>query len=521
VTEIEFLFALLVLVAVLVRVAGAIRIPYPILVVAGGLGLGFVPGLPEIELEPDVVFLVFLPPLLYSAAFFSSPRELRAYVGPISRLAVGLVLVTIVVVALASRLLLDLPWPVAFVLGAILAPTDPVAAIAVFARLGVPQRARTIIEGESLINDSTGLVALSVALGAVGGSFSLGGAALEFVLVSAGGVAIGLALGWVVAHVRRRLDDPPVEITISLLTPYAAYLPAEELGVSGVLATVTVGLYMGWQSPGLFLAGTRLQAFAFWNVLAFLLNSLLFILIGLQAPRLLEDVSGSPGTAIAVAGAIVVVLIAVRMLWMFTVPGLVRVASSAVGSESLVQSPRERVLIGASGMRGAISVAAALSIPLEAEGGGAFPERDLVILVAFCVVVATLVLQGVSLPGLAHLLGLTEPRSDPEGEARTRAEVARAALSRLDEIALEEDLEEETEGRIRAVYESRLDRLRHRAEHGDHHEGGPAVYERVRRELITAERSAVHRMHEAGEISHEETRSLERDLDLEESRLEG
>ncbi len=269
--------------------------PYPIVLVLGGLVMGFVPGIPEVALEPELVLVLFLPPLLYSAAFFASLRDLRADLRSISLLAIGLVIATACAVAVAAHALIDgLPWAAAFALGAIVAPTDPVAATAVARRLGVPRRTINILEGESLINDGTALVLYRVAVGAIGGSFSLLDAGVEFVLGGAGGVAIGLAVGWVIAEIRRRLDDPPVEVTISLLSGYAGYVPAERLGCSGVLAAVTVGIYVGWQAPEISTARMRLSGFSMWEILQFLLNALLFVLIGLQLPRILDGLADVP-----------------------------------------------------------------------------------------------------------------------------------------------------------------------------------------------------------------------------------
>jgi len=244
------LISLLVAVSGLAAASRAIGVPYPIVLVLGGLVMGFVPGLPDATLEPELVLVIFLPPLLYSAAFFANLRDMRADLRSISLLAVGLVIATAAAVAVAAHALIDgLPWAAAFALGAIVAPTDPVAATAIARRLSVPRRTINILEGESLINDGTALVLYRVAVGAVGGTFSLAGASLQLVLAAAGGVAIGLAVGWLIAEIRKRLDDPPVEVTISLLSGYAAYVPAERAGASGVLAAVTLGVYVGWRAP--------------------------------------------------------------------------------------------------------------------------------------------------------------------------------------------------------------------------------------------------------------------------------
>ena len=312
------LTSLLVAVAVLAAAARAVDIPYPIVLVVGGLFMGFVPGLPEVALEPELVLVIFLPPLLYSAAFFANLHDLKRDMRGISLLAIGLVLTTMCTVALVAHVLIDdLPWAAAFALGAIVAPTDPVAATTVARRLAVPRRLVSVIEGESLVNDGTALVAYRAAVAAVAGGFSLWEAGIEFVLGATGGILIGLAMGWIISEIRRRLDDVSVEITISLLTGYAAYLPAEAIGASGVLAAVTVGIVLGWRAPRISSARMRLQGFAVWDTLVFLLNALLFVLIGLQLPLILDGLSGEPtGTLILQAAVVSLVVILTRIAWM-------------------------------------------------------------------------------------------------------------------------------------------------------------------------------------------------------------
>ena len=313
---------LLAAVAALVTLARVLHVPYPIFLVLGGLAIGFFPGLPDVSLEPDLVLLIFLPPLLYSAAFFASLRDLRANAGSISLLSIGLVLATCLAVAVvAHEVIPGFSWEAAFLLGAIVSPTDPVAATAIAGRIGLPRRVVTVVEGEALINDATAITAYRVALAAVlTGSFSALDAGGKFVLGAVGGVAIGLAVGWVVAQVRERLDDPPVEVTISLFTGYAAYLPAEELELSGVIAAVTVGLYMGSQTARVTTAQTRMQGFAMWQILVFLLNSFLFVLIGLQLPDLLDALREADfelGTVVGYGLLASLAVVLVRIVWVF------------------------------------------------------------------------------------------------------------------------------------------------------------------------------------------------------------
>src|ERR687898_286453 len=336
-----FLIGLFVAVAGLSTLARVLSIPYPILLVLGGLVLAVIPGLPEVELEPDLVLVIFLPPLLFYAAFNSSWRDLRADARAISLASIGLVLVTTCAVAvIAHEAIEGMPWAMAFALGAIVSPTDPVAATAIMRRVGVPRRLVTVVEGESLVNDATALVAYRVAVAAaVGGTFSLGEAALEFVLAAAGGVAIGMVAGWGIGQIRRRLEDPVTEITISLLTAYAAFIPAEELGLSGVLAAVFCGLYLGWRAPALVSPATRLQSYGVWEILVFLLNATLFILIGLQLPVIVEGLEGTPWSEVIGYSALVcAAVIGMRFLWLFTVPYAIR----ALDRRGIQRPPRGR-----------------------------------------------------------------------------------------------------------------------------------------------------------------------------------
>ena len=350
-----WVLGLLAAVAGLVMLSNRLGVPYPVFLVLGGLALGLVPIVPEIGLPPDLVLLIFLPPLLYSAAFFSSPRDLKANLRPIASLSIGLVLLTTITVALVAHLLVGLPWAAAFVLGAIVSPTDPVAATAIAGRLGAPRRIVTILEGESLINDGTALVLYSVAVSAVvTGTFSLPHAVLEFVLYGVGGTAIGLVVGWVITRVRRWIGDPLVEITVTLLTPYAAYIPAEELGVSGVLATVATGLYLGWRNPETTAPRNRLQLFGLWDVLPFLLNSVLFILIGLQLPNILESISGeySIMSVVLYAALVSLAVIGTRLLWTFPATYLPRYLSRSIRERNPSPPWQQVAAVAYTGMRG-------------------------------------------------------------------------------------------------------------------------------------------------------------------------
>jgi monovalent cation/hydrogen antiporter len=519
------LLALVVAVAALSVLARALGLPYPILLVLGGLVIGFLPGLPDVELPPELVLVLFLPPLLYYAAFFSSPRELRADLRAISLLAVGLVLATMGVVAVVTHALIGgLPWAAAFALGAIVAPTDPLAATAIARRLGVPRRIVTLLEGEALVNDATALVAYRIAVGAViGGSFVAWEAGLRFMASAAGGVAIGLVVGWLVAEVRRRLEDPPIEIFLSLVTGYVAYLPAEWVGVSGVLAAVTAGLFVGWLAPELASAATRLLGFSFWEVLAYLLNALLFILVGLQLHPILGGVTGrSAATLFGLALVVSAVVIGVRIAWMFTVPYIIRVLDRRPAQVTRRAGARERLVVGWSGMRGAVSLAAALALPLEASSGQGFPERNLILFLTFAVILATLVVQGLTLPTLIRRFRVRGNDADQQEELRARLGATDAALERLDELAAENWTRNDTVDRLRGLYEYRRQRLSARAGlvEDDGYEERSLAYQRMVRELLEAQRRAIIRLRNEGAISNDVMHRIERDLDLEDSRLE-
>jgi monovalent cation/hydrogen antiporter len=523
-------FGLLVAVAGLVLLADIARVPYPIFLVIGGLLLGFVPGVPEVVLAPDLVLLIFLPPLLYSAAFFSSLRDLRANIRPIGLLSVGLVLLTTVVVAGVAHWVVGLPWAAAFVLGAIVSPTDPVAATAIAERLGVPRRIVTVLEGESLINDGTALVLYRVAVGAVVyGAFSLAETGLRFVLGVLVGVAIGLAVGWVVAAVRRRLENPLVEITISMFTGYAAYIPAEEVGASGVLAAVAAGLYLNHHAPEMVSPRTRLQALAVWDVIIFMLNSILFVLIGLQLPRILEGLSEeSPWILLLYAAVVCLAVVGTRTLWVFPATYIPRRLSRRLRERDPSPPPQEVTIVAYAGMRGAVSLAAALALPLTVQGGALFPGRDLIIFLTFCVILVTLVLQGLSLPFLIRWLGLEDDHTEDREEIMARLQAAEAALQRIEELSNEEWVREDTAERMRGLYDYRRRRFAALAadggfdEDGDHedYEERSAAFQHLRRELLEAERSALLRLRSEGKISEGAMRRVERDLDLEDQRLE-
>jgi monovalent cation/hydrogen antiporter len=488
----------------------------PIMLVLGGLFLGFVPGLPRIVLNPELILVLFLPPLIYSSAWLTSWREIRANLRPILLLALGLVLVTTIVIAVVAHTIAGLSWPVAFVLGAVVSPTDAVAASTTAKQLGLPRRIVTVIEGESMVNDATGLVVYRFAVaGVVAGSFSLWQASLQMVIVSLGGLLIGLIIAWPVAWLHRHLDDAPIEITITLLTPYAAYLVADALQVSGVLAVLLAGLYLSRQSSRFFSSNTRLQANGVWNVLVFLLNGLVFLLIGLQLRSILATIVGhSVVPLIGQALLISLTVIAVRIAWVFPAAHLPRLASPRLRAHDPYPGWRSVAIVAWIGMRGGLSLAAALALPLTLTSGVPFPQRDLVIFFTFAVILVTLVGQGLSLVPIIRLLGLEQDRSLEREHTLAHLVAARAALSRLDELTTEAWVPEDALIHLRSHYEKKLDALTPPVDGaGDERAVVHApMQQRLQHEVLRAERAAVIGLRDRGRIDDETLRLVEREL---------
>lgn len=524
--EIEILVLLVAVAAVLVRVADRVAIPYPIVLVLAGLGIGFLPGGPTFDLEPETIFLVFLPPLLQSAGYYASPQDLRAELAPLTGLVVGLVLTTMVAVAaVAQAVIPGIGWAEGLLLGAILAPTDPVAAIATFDRVGVTDRVRLLVEGESMVNDASGLVAYRVMLAVVlGGAFSLGESAIDLVVALAGGIGIGLAVAWGAVYAFRRLDDTPLTILFSLLMAYVSFALAEEIEASGVLAVVTSGLYLGWHSHSAMDAETRLSSQAFWEVLVFTLNIVLFILLGLQAPGVLERINDELSTGDLVLYGVVVsaAVVAVRIAWQF-LPWPLERAFPRLGGLSTGEDWRERLLVGWSGMRGAVSLAAALSLPLSLESGAPFGERDLFLYLTVVVILVTLVGQGLTLPPMIRALGLSKTRAWAPDEAVARLEAAQAGLDRIDELEAERpELSDEVIDRLRELYRARFARCMAAVageDGGTRLEDPTSASRQLRRELIGVERGVLLRARNERRLKPETLRRIQRELDLEEARI--
>jgi monovalent cation/hydrogen antiporter len=517
----EITCTLLIVVAALAIVAKKVGVPYPVLLVIGGLALGFIPGLPAVQLEPEMVFLFFLPPLLYPAALFTSWRDFRANLGPISMLAIGLVLLTTAFVAFVAHALAGLPWATAFVLGAIVSPSDAVAATAVTSRLRVPRRIVSVLDGESLVNDATALVAYRFAITAMmGGRFSFSEATGRFVLVALGGTAIGLAVGWIASRLQRRLDDPPVQITISLLTPFAAYIPAERLGVSGVLAVVACGLFLGWRGPQILGSRTRLNAFVFWEMMVFMLNGLVFVLIGLQLPQILHDLHNQSLKNLVLHGAVIsCAVIVVRIAWVFASANLLHLMGAVLGKKDPYPAWRNLAIVAWTGMRGVVSLAAALAIPLTLPDGTLFPGRDYVLFITFCVILATLVLQGLSLPVLIRRLGVMDDGLANIEERTARLKANEAALAYLAEV--DSQFPADIIGRLRVEYEDRIRQLEVCArDDGDRPNRLMAPsYERLEQEALDVERRTIIGLRNEYIINDEVLRRIQSDLDHAEARL--
>jgi Na+/H+ antiporter len=526
VSDLETLLLLIALAVLFVRLADLISIPYPIVLVVVGIAIGVIPGAPGTELPPNVIFLIFLPPLLFSAGLSTSPREMKEEMGALGGLVIGLSIATMLAVACAAQIVVPwLDWPEALLLGAIVAPTDPVAAIATFTRVGVPQRVSQLVEGESMINDSTALVLYRVLLTAVAaGTFSLSGAATDLVVGVVGGVLVGLAIGWVATRLQRSLEDPPLSILLSVVVAYASYLAAEHIGASGVLSAVTAGLYTGWMSRSEADAETRLDANAFWATFIFALNVLLFILLGLRLPSIIEAVEGTMTVAelIGYGALISAVVILVRLAWQFGPVTIGRFFSPALRFDT-GDGWKERLVVGWSGMRGAVSLAAALSLPLTLDGGADFESRETLIYLTVTVIFSTLVLQGLTLPLLIRKIGLTADEDWSEDEARARTALARVALERLDELERDRpDVPDEVFERFRKFHENRAARWKKALVKGDHPaetSKGFRSTPQIQRALIEAEREELLRQRTEGEVDHETHRRMERELDLEETRL--
>ncbi len=524
VQAVELVFLLLLLFVVAFgALARKLQIPHPIvLVIAGGL-LGFVPGIPRIALNPDVIFFVILPPLLYSAAWTTSWREFSYNMVSIALLAFGLVTFTVIGVAIGVPWLFPgFDWKLGMVLGAVIAPTDALAATSIAQRVGIPKGITDLLEGESLVNDASGLLALEFGVAMVLGHETpmLSSGALRLAYLTFAGLAIGLFIGWIVDRIERRIDDGPIEIAISILTPYAAYLTADRMRASGVLAVVACGLYLSRRSSSFFSPGVRLQAWAVWEALDFILNGVVFVLIGLQLPYVLSGIHGYSHITLLLYGALFSALvIALRIVWIFPGAWLAYRIRHGILHQKFTMPPVKGILVvGWTGMRGVIALAAAIALPQALADGSPFPQRNLIVFLAFCVIFVTLVLQGLTLPWVVRILGVADPAGPNLEEEAARREILETALHYLEEERKKDAAE------FGAIYEDLSGHYRHRltdviGKENDESDVSPEHHDRlsrVSRELLQLERRCAVRLRNEGRINDETLRDLEHELDLRE-----
>jgi len=519
---IETVLLLVVLGTVVAAFAGRLRVPAPSLLVIAGLVAGLLPGVPTVHVPPDVVSLVVLPPLLYAASEELPWRELRVLWRPVVVLAVGLVLASAGAVAAVTGAVAAVPAGMAFVLGAVLASTDPVAVSALGRRLSLPPRVQALVQGESLFNDATSLVLFQIAVAAAVAGPATGSAAaavlhgaLRFVVLAAGGAAVGAVVAVVVIVIRRRVTDPVLETVLALITPYGAFLLGEAVHVSPVMAVIVTGLVIGTWRERITTAQTRLQLHSVYQTVIFLLESVVFSLIGLELPALIRALAHAeawPAEALAVAGT----LIAMRIVWVFPLSALLQRRSKTRQRSWAVPA-----VVSWAGTRGVVPLAAALSIPLTTDSGAPLPGRDLVLVLATAVIVVSLIVQGLTLEPLARFAGIARPGPARHEETLARLRLAEAALARLDEIAGDQASPDDVIDRVRDSLHARIHRGRVQAgrAHAPDHDG---LTERdLRRELIAAENAELIRLFQSGEISQAARQRLQRDLDLEATRLGG
>jgi len=503
------------------------KFPLPVALVLSGICISMIPGLPVIELAPEVVFIIFLPPILYGAAWNTSWHDFKANIRPISLAAIGLVIFTTLMVAVAAHWLIpNLDWPVAFLIGAIVSPPDAVAATSVTKGLGLNPRIITILEGESLVNDASGLVAYKYALTAISaGNFILWKAGLNFLLIAVAGIAVGLLIGYGMYLVHKKLVcDPVIEVTFTFLTPFASYLLAEHFHFSGVLAVVTTGLYLSFRSGEIFTHQSRIMAYSVWEVVIYILNGLIFVLIGLQLRNVMKGISDYSVQSLLTYGAVIsLVVILIRFIWVVPAAMLPRWLSARIRKKE-VFDPRGMVIFGWAGMRGVVSMAAALALPILLPDGTAFPHRNLVIYLTFCVILSTLVLLGFTLPWIIKKLGIN-PHSIAAEEYAIRSHVVTDTITHIEEnLSL---LQGELLHNIKNKYEVKYNRLQKTDLPSNYFGNGETLagnifneFTQLQIDLIKVERQTLERLHRTGEASEEILRKIERELDLEETRLQ-
>ncbi len=525
-SDIENLLLLLAILAILAPITKWLHIAQPIGFVLGGLILSLIPAFPSVSLDPEIIFLLFLPPLLYIQSFFTSWRNFRRELRPIIFLAVGLVLFTTVGIGyLAHAVIPSLPLAAGFVLGAIVSSPDAVAVAGVSQQLRLPHRLVTILEGESLVNDATSLVALSFALSALAsGQFSFAAASFRFFGVASGGIAVGLITGWLMLRLRERVRDESLSLLLSLLSPYAAYIPADRLGFSGVLAAVSAGLFLGWRLPRHLTYSMRLQGAALWRMIEFILNGLIFLLIGLQLKVVVAQVKERYHVWQLALFAVVICLgvILLRPLWIFLMVPLQRFLIPGLRRRDPVPPLSFQAVLSWSGIRGVVSLAAALGLNQSLEGGQPFPSRELIIYLTFCVIIATLVLQGLTFPWLVRRLGVRETANHHRAERTARHKLASVALAALEAHPATADGEPEGRESLRTIFQRRLreaeEELLESHESNRQRESAIAA-SRLRLATLAAEREELFRQRLADESPDSVLLKLQQEIDFEEARL--
>ena len=528
---IQILILLLIVIACVAVIAARLQIPPAILLVLTGVFLALVPGLPAVKLAPDFVLLFVLPPVVYSSAVAMSWREFQFNLRPISLLAVGCVLFTTIAAAAVTHWLLGFSWPVGFVLGAIVSPPDAVAPLSIARRMQLPKRILVILEGEGLANDASALILYRFAITAASASiFSFSHAAATFAAIVCGEILWGIGVGWLMLRLRRWVQDPPIEVMLSILTPFVAYWPPEHLGGSGVLATVTAGLYISWNGLKLISAATRLQGIFFWDFLIYLTEGFVFLITGLQARALLAGIHGdSLADLLRSAGVVCAVVILARFVWMFPATYLPRWLIPSIARDDPAPPWQWPFAIAFTGVRGIVSLAAALAIPLTTDSGAAFPDRDRILFLTFAVILVTLVGQGLLLPAVIRALGLAnagrrERHADRIEEFTARRQAIEAACKRLDELVVERALGEDLVRPLRARHRERLRHAEHRSEHeregeSEEHQRLIEQHDEIEFMLIAAERQRINDLYRFGKLKDEARRRIERELDLREAQL--
>lgn len=526
ISTIQILLLLLIVIAAVALLARRLQIPVAIPLVVTGVALALVPGLPTVELVPESVLMLVLPPVIYSAAVAMSWQEFRFNLRPISFLAVGCVVFTTVVVAAAAHFALGLPWPLGFVLGAIVSPPDTMAPLSIARRLQIPRRIRVILEGEGLANDATALILYRFAVVAVSvGSFSLGEAAVTFGIIVVAEIAWGVAVGWMMLRLRRWVRDPRIEITLSVLTPFVAFWPPHDFGGSGVLATVVAGLYISWNGLLLISAATRLQGIFFWDFVIYLTEGLVFLITGLQARALIERISSFQLAELVLSAVVVTaVVILSRFLWMFPLTYVPRWISASLRERDPAPPWQWPFALAFTGIRGIVSLAAALAIPLTTAAGEPFPGRDLILFLTFTVILVTLVGQGLMLPTVMRWLGLANAgRAEHDAERleedQARQQAIAAACARVEALAAERGLSDDIVAPIRAFHQDRYTHIDHRLGAEPVHRQLSALREDIELLLIAAERQRINELYRDGKLKDEPRRRIERELDLREAHL--